>query len=51
MYSMVLKNYFMFEFAAFLLPTDLGQPMHSQIAMTELPLAATFSLTLGVNCE
>ena len=34
-YSVVQKNSSMFEFAAFLLPTNLGQPMHSPSALTE----------------
>ena len=35
LYSVVKKNSSMFEFAAFLLPTNLGQPMHSPSALTE----------------
>ena len=35
LYSVVQKNSSMFEFAAFLLPTNLGQPMHSPSALTE----------------
>ena len=41
------KNSCMFEFPMFLLPTNLGQPIHSLSAMTELPspnLAVTFLL-------
>ena len=34
-YSVVQKNSSMFEFAAFLLPTNLGQLMHSPSALTE----------------
>ena len=36
-YSVVQKNSSMFEFAAFLLPTNIGPPMHSQSALAELP--------------
>ena len=35
LYSVVQKNSSMFEFAAFLLPTNVGQPMHSPSALTE----------------
>ena len=35
LYSVVQKNSSMFEFPAFLLPTNLGQPMHSPSALTE----------------
>ena len=34
-YSVVQKNSSMFEFPAILLPTNLGQPMHSPSALTE----------------
>ena len=48
-YSVVQKNSCMFEFAAFLPPTDLGLPMHSPSALTEnvsLNLARFFCSTL-----
>ena len=47
LYSVVQKNSCIFKFPAFLLHTNLGQPMHSPSAMTELPspnLAGSFSL-------
>ena len=37
MYRLMQKKCPLFEFPAFLLPINLGQPMHSQLAMTELP--------------
>ena len=37
MYRLVQKKCPLFEFPAFLLPTNLGQPMNSQSAMIELP--------------
>ena len=50
MYRAVQKNSCMFEFIAILLPTNLGQPMHSQSALTELqPLNLTLFLLLHVS--
>ena len=48
-YSVVQKNSSMFEFPAFLPPTNLGLPMHSPSALTEhvsLNLARFFCSTL-----
>ena len=53
LYSVVQKNSSMFEFAAFLLPTNVGQPMHSPSALTEhvsLNLAWFFLLNAVVIC-
>ena len=36
-YSLMQKNCPLFQFLSFLLPTSLGQPMHSYLALTELP--------------
>ena len=47
LYSVVQKNSCILEFPAFLLPTKVGQPMHSPTAMMEFPspnLAGTFLL-------
>jgi len=47
LYSVVQKNSCMFEFPAFLPPTNLGLPMHSPPALTEhvsLNLARLFLL-------
>ena len=37
MYRLVQKDCPLFEFPSALLPANLGQPMHSQLALTELP--------------
>ena len=39
MYSVVQKNSCIFEFPAFLPPSDLGLPMHSPSALVSLNLA------------
>ena len=47
MYSLEQKNSCMSEFLAFLLPTNLGQPMHSPLALMEhvsLNFSGTFLL-------